>query len=115
MLIRDEARLLRIRRLAIPPAYRQVWIFPVPNGHIQATGRDDKGRKQYIYHERWRRQANLTKFSGLVDFARALPRLRHAVQEQLAAPCLCCDKLLALLVAILDHTGMRIGNEEYAE
>ncbi len=113
--VRSRQLLTRLRSLAIPPAWKEVWICASPRGHIQATGRDDRGRKQYIYHERWRRAANLTKFAGLAQFGGTLPRIRRAVREQLAASGLGCDKVLALLVAILDTTGMRVGNEEYAE
>lgn len=113
--VRDPQVLARIRSLAVPPAWSEVWICAQPRGHIQSTGRDAKGRKQYIYHPRWREKANLTKFTGLVAFANTLPHIRRAVRKHLAQPDLCCDKLLALLVAILDQTGMRVGNEEYAE
>jgi len=82
-LIRDETRLLRIRRLAIPPAYRQVWICPLSNGHIQATGRDDRGRKQYRYHERWRSIRDENKYDRILVFAAALPKIRQRVESGL--------------------------------
>ena len=82
-LIRDETRLLRIRRLAIPPAYRQVWICPLSNGHIQATGRDDRGRKQYRYHERWRSIRDENKYDRILVFAAALPKIRRRVRGRL--------------------------------
>ncbi|PYX90948.1 MAG: hypothetical protein DMG68_00035, partial [Acidobacteria bacterium] len=77
--IRDETRLLRIKRLAIPPAYTNVWICPTPNGHIQATGRDARGRKQYRYHERWREVRDENKYDRMIVFAKALPKLRRRV------------------------------------
>lgn len=113
--VRDPKILDRIRSLVIPPAWEEVWICLNPRGHIQATGRDDKGRKQYIYHERWSETANLVKFEGLGKFVQSLPRIRKVVSQQLTSPQMDCEKLLALMVAILDRTGMRIGNEEYAE
>src|SRR5437899_10980569 len=98
MLIRDEARLLRIRRLAIPPAYRQVWICPVPNGHIQATGRDDRGRKQYWYHERWRSSRKENKYDRIVVFAAALPNIQRQIEADLKVPGLSRNELFAMVV-----------------
>ncbi len=114
-LIRDESRLLRIRRLAIPPAYTDVWICPSPNGHIQATGRDDRGRKQYRYHERWRAVRDENKYDRMLIFGNALPKIRRQVQADLNLPGLPRNKVLATVVQLLERTFIRIGNEEYAK
>src|SRR6266550_1917119 len=113
-LIRDESRLLRIRRLAIPPAYTDVWICPSPNGHIQATGRDDRGRKQYRYHERWRAVRDEDKYDRMVIFGNALPKIRRRIRADLKLPDLPRNKVLATVVHLLERTFIRIGNEEYA-
>jgi DNA topoisomerase-1 len=113
-LIRDESRLLRIGRLAIPPAYHDVWICPLPNGHIQATGRDDRGRKQYRYHERWRAIRDENKYDRILTFAEALPKIRRRVQADLKLPRLKRAKVLAAVVQLLERTFIRVGNEEYA-
>jgi DNA topoisomerase I len=113
-LIRDEQRLLRIKRLAIPPAWRDVWICPAPNGHIQATGRDARGRKQYRYHDRWREVRDENKFERLADFAKALPTIRRRVAKDLKLPGLPREKVLATIVQLLERTFIRVGNEEYA-
>jgi DNA topoisomerase I len=113
-LIRDEQRLLRIKRLAIPPAWTDVWICPSPNGHIQATGRDARGRKQYRYHDRWRELRDENKFERLADFAKALPNIRRRIAADLKLPDLPRQKVLAAIVRLLEQTFMRIGNEEYA-
>lgn len=112
--IREEQRLLRIKRLAIPPAWTKVWICPSPNGHIQATGRDARGRKQYRYHERWREVRDENKFGRLAQFAKALPNIRRRVAQDLKLPGLPCQKVLAIIVWLLERTFIRIGNEEYA-
>jgi len=112
--IRDEQRLLRIKRLAIPPAWTGVWICPSPNGHIQATGRDARGRKQYRYHERWREVRDENKFDRLAEFAKALPNIRRRVSQDLKLPGLSRQKVLATIVRLLERTFIRIGNEEYA-
>jgi DNA topoisomerase-1 len=112
--IRDESRLLRIGRLAIPPAYHDVWICPLPNGHIQATGRDDRGRKQYRYHERWRAIRDENKYDRILTFAAALPKIRRRVQADLKLPALKREKVLAAVVQLLERTFIRVGNEEYA-
>jgi DNA topoisomerase-1 len=112
--IRDEQRLLRIKRLAIPPAWTDVWICPSPIGHIQATGRDARRRKQYCYHERWRELRDENKFSRLAGFARALPKIRRRVAHDLRLPGLPRQKVLATVVRLLERTFIRIGNEEYA-
>jgi DNA topoisomerase I len=112
--IRDEQRLLRIKRLAIPPAWTDVWICPSPNGHIQATGRDARGRKQYRYHERWREVRDENKFDRLAQFAKTLPNIRRRVAQDLKSPGLPRRKVLATIVRLLERTFIRIGNEEYA-
>src|SRR6266576_3220477 len=112
--IRDEPRLLRIKRLAIPPAWTDVWICPSPTGHIQATGRDARRRKQYRYHERWRELRDENKFGRLADFANALPKIRRRVAEDLKLSGLPRQKVLATIVQLLERTLIRVGNEEYA-
>jgi DNA topoisomerase-1 len=112
--IRDEARLLRIRRLAIPPAYRDVWISPSPNGHIQATSRDARGRKQYRYHERWREARAENKYDRMLVFGEALPKIRRQVNKDMGLRDLPQKKVLATVVNLLGRTFIRIGNEEYA-
>jgi DNA topoisomerase-1 len=111
--ITDEEDLERIKALAIPPAWTEVWICPFPNGHIQATGRDEKGRKQYCYHERWGEQRNLTKFSRMVAFGEALPAIRAKVRRDLSLPGLPREKVLATVVRLLEATLIRVGNPEY--
>ena len=113
--IRDETRLLRLRRLAIPPAYTDVWICPTSNGHIQATGRDARKRKQYRYHERWREARDENKYDRMVVFGKALPKIRRRVNKDLAQPGLPRSKVLATVVQLLERTFIRIGNEEYAK
>jgi DNA topoisomerase IB len=109
-----ERRILdRIRRLAIPPAYKDVWICVDPHGHLQATGRDDRGRKQYRYHADWRQFRDAGKFANLVEFGRALPAIRRKVRQDLALPGLCQQKVVATIVALLDKTLIRVGNESY--
>jgi DNA topoisomerase I len=112
--IEDEQRLLRIKRLAIPPAYTDVWICPTPNGHIQATGRDARGRKQYRYHERWREVRDENKYEKMALFGEALPKIRKRVEEDLSLPGLPRNKILATVVQLLERTFIRVGNEEYA-
>ena len=112
--IRDEARILRLNRLAIPPAYKEVWICPSPNGHLQATGRDDRGRKQYRYHDRWREVRDENKYEKMVVFARALPKIRRRINRDLKRRGLPREKVLATVVQLLERTFIRVGNEEYA-
>lgn len=112
--IRDKDTLQRIRALVIPPAWTNVWICPKPNGHIQVTGRDARGRKQYRYHPRWREVRDETKYSRLVAFGEALPTIRKRVAHDLALPALSHEKVLAAVVWLLDATAIRVGNEEYA-
>lgn len=113
-LVRDEEELQRIRKLAIPPAYTDVWISPYANSHLQATGRDARGRKQYRYHPAWREQRDATKYNRMLAFGRALPKLRRRVQRDLARKQLCREKVLALVVQLLETTLIRVGNDEYA-
>jgi DNA topoisomerase IB len=112
--IRDTNVLARIRALAIPPAYRDVWICTRANGHLQATGRDARGRKQYRYHPRWREVRDAEKFDRIIAFGSALPKLRQRLRRDLAKPGLPRDKVLAVVVAIMADTMVRIGNDEYA-
>jgi DNA topoisomerase-1 len=112
--IRDKATLARIRSLAIPPAYTDVWICPLANGHLQATGRDARGRKQYRYHPRWREVRDETKFGRMLAFSEALPRLRKRVEADLAKSGLPREKVLATVVRLLECTAIRVGNDEYA-
>jgi DNA topoisomerase-1 len=104
----------RIRSLGIPPAWSEVWICPLANGHLQATGRDAKGRKQYRYHARWREVRDSTKFDRMVAFAEALPEIRRRVDRDLARPGMPREKVLATVVRLLETTSIRVGNEEYA-
>jgi len=112
--VRDRATLSRVRALAIPPAWTSVWISPDPEGHIQATGRDARGRKQYRYHPRWRRVRDEAKYHRFVRFTRALPRLRRRLETDLACACLCKPKVIATVVALMEAAQLRVGNEEYA-
>ncbi|HVT36634.1 MAG TPA: DNA topoisomerase IB [Nevskiaceae bacterium] len=112
--VNDAATLARIRRLAIPPAYQRVWICADARGHLQATGYDARGRKQYRYHADWRAARDGSKFARMVEFGERLPRLRRRVARDLKLPALPRDKVLATVVAVLDATRVRIGNDEYA-
>ena len=113
--VRDPKTLARIRKLAIPPAYTDVWICPDPRGHIQATGRDAKGRKQYRYHPRWREVRDSTKFEHMIDFAKALPAIRSRIEEDMAKRGLPREKVLATVVHLLESTLIRVGNVDYAK
>ncbi|MGN6380546.1 MAG: DNA topoisomerase IB [Gaiellales bacterium] len=104
----------RISSLAIPPAWTDVWICPVSNGHIQATGRDARGRKQYLYHPRWREVRDETKYHRMLAFGKALPRIRRRVRRDLGQRKLSRERVLAAVVSLLDRTTIRVGNEEYA-
>src|SRR5437764_6053544 len=112
--ISDEQRLLRMKRLAIPPAWTDVWISPSANGHIQATGRDARHRKQYLYHERWREARDENKYDRMIAFGKALPKIRRRVAKDLKLPGLPQNKVLATVMQLLERTFIRIGNEEYA-
>jgi DNA topoisomerase-1 len=111
--VTDERTLSRIRSLAIPPAWTDVWISPWPDGHLQATGRDAKGRKQYRYHAHWRQVRDAAKFSHVLAFGRALPEIRRRVSADLGRPGLPRRKVLAAVVRLLESTLIRIGNEAY--
>ena len=113
-LISDERILNRIRALGIPPAWRDVWISTAPRGHLQATGYDAKGRKQYRYHPQWRAIRDETKYARMLAFGGALPTIRQRVAQDMALPGMPRDKVLAAVVELLDTTAIRIGNEEYA-
>jgi DNA topoisomerase I len=113
--ITEPSVLERIRALAIPPAWQEVWICPFPMGHIQATGVDAAGRKQYRYHDRWRERRDSEKFESMVRFAAALPKLRRRVAEDLAREGMPREKVLACAVRLLDRGFFRIGSEDYAE
>lgn len=112
--IHDRATLRRIRTLAIPPAWTGVWICPDPSGHLQATGRDARGRKQHRYHPRFREAREAAKFSRVLEFARLLPSIRGRVDADLAKPGLPREKVLAAVVRLLELSLIRVGNEEYA-
>jgi DNA topoisomerase-1 len=112
--VTDKQTLARIRSLAIPPAWRDVWICADPDGHLQAVGRDARGRKQYRYHPRWRGVRDAAKYTRLAEFCRALPRLRRRVAADLDCDCLCKEKVVALVVSLLERTQVRVGNDEYA-
>jgi DNA topoisomerase I len=112
-LVQEPDVLKRIKALAIPPAWEEVWICPDPNGHLQTTGRDDRGRKQYRYHPRWREIRDQTKYTRMVAFGKALPELRRQIQKDLAAPGLSRRKVLATVARLLEVSLIRVGNEEY--
>jgi DNA topoisomerase-1 len=111
--VREPDTLARIRSLAIPPAWTEVWICPSPRGHIQATGRDARGRKQYRYHPRWREVRDATKFDRMREFGEALPALRRRVQRDLRRRGMPREKVLATVVRLLESTCIRVGNDEY--
>lgn len=112
--LRDKETLARIKSLVIPPAWKEVWICPNPKGHLQATGRDARGRKQSLYHPRWREVRDQTKYERTVEFGRALPGIRERVQHDLSLPGLPRPKVLATIVRLMETTLIRVGNEEYA-
>lgn len=113
--VKDKAVIARLRALAVPPAWTEVWLCPHANGHIQATGRDAKGRKQYRYHPEWRAARDATKYRHILHFARILPALRARVEQDMAARGLGREKVLATVVHLLDTTLIRVGNEDYAQ
>ena len=112
--IHDDATVKRIRALAIPPAWTDVWICPMANGHLQATGRDARGRKQHRYHPKWREARDETKYARMMAFAKALPKIRRHVAQELKRPGLSRNKVLATVVKLLEVSLIRVGNEEYA-
>jgi len=113
--VRDAETLARIRALALPPAWTEVWICPLANGHLQATGRDARGRKQYRYHARWRAVRDETKYTRMILFGQALPKIRARVDQDMAQPGLPRTKVLATIVRLLETTLIRVGNDEYAK
>ena len=114
-LVRDEQVLQRIKRLAIPPAWTEVWICPLAQGHLQAVGRDARKRKQYRYHSHWRTVRDTSKFERMTDFGKALPKIRAQMKHDLAKSGLPKEKVLATIVWLLEETLIRVGNEEYAK
>lgn len=112
--VTDECVIARVNALAIPPAYENVWICPDETGHIQATARDARGRKQYRYHERWSAVRDASKYEHLLEFSEALPRIRRVVARDLARPGLSQEKVLAVVVRLLETTLIRVGTREYA-
>jgi DNA topoisomerase I len=113
--LNNEEHLQRIKSLAIPPAWKNVWISPYANGHLQATGRDARGRKQHRYHPRWREVRDETKFARMVAFARALPKIRRQIATHMKLPGLPREKVLAAVVKLLEISSIRVGNDEYAK
>ena len=113
--VHDQGVIDRITGLVIPPAWEDVWICALPAGHIQATGRDAKGRKQYRYHPRWRAHREDVKFGALVTFGNALPAIRAQVENDLHRHNLPREKILAAIIALLERTSIRVGNDEYAK
>lgn len=112
--VRDKATLARIRSIVIPPAWKDVWISPLANGHLQATGRDARGRKQSRYHARWREVRDETKYERMLLFGTTLPEIRERVEHDLSLPGLPREKVLAAIVRLMEVTHIRVGNEEYA-
>ena len=112
--VRSADDLARIRALVIPPAWTSVWICPDPRGHLQATGRDARGRKQYRYHQKWREVRDETKYDRMIAFASALPAIRRTTSEHMSRPGLPREKVLATVVQLLEKTLIRVGNDEYA-
>jgi DNA topoisomerase-1 len=113
--VTDEKTLVRIKSLVLPPAWKDVWISPSPDTHIQATGIDARGRKQYRYHPLWRKTRDQTKFDRMLAFGKMLPKIRRATRKHLKLPGLPREKVLAAMVQLLEKTLIRIGNDEYAK
>ncbi len=113
--LRDHNELVRVKRLAVPPAWTEVWICPSPNGHLQATGRDARGRKQYRYHTKWREVRDATKYDKMIAFGEALPKIRRRIARDLKQPGMPRTKVLATIVRLLETTLIRVGNDEYAK
>src|ERR1051325_10037286 len=113
-IVKESAVLARIKSLAIPPAWTNVWICPDPAGHLQATGRDDRKRKQHRYHPRWREIRDETKYERMIAFGKALPRIRKRLFRDLALPSLSREKVLAAVVRLLEVSLIRVGNDDYA-
>jgi DNA topoisomerase I len=112
--LRDAKVIGRIKALVIPPAWKEVWICPISNGHLQATGRDARGRKQSRYHPRWREVRDETKYERMLTFGAALPTIREKVEHDLGMPGLPRQKIMATIVRLMEATLIRVGNEEYA-
>lgn len=112
-LVKDAGELNRIKKLVIPPAWQKVWICPLHNGHLQATGFDVKGRKQYRYHALWNHHRNETKFHRMIEFGKVLPKLRQKVKKDISQKELTQDKVIATVISVMEHTFIRIGNNEY--
>ena len=112
--IKDAVELTRIKSLAVPPAWTDVWICPLENGHLQATGRDARRRKQYRYHKRWRHTRDETKYEHMLEFGRVLPAIRRRIEADLSLPDLPRNKVLAAVVRLMEDTLARVGNPEYA-
>ena len=113
--VRDPKTLERIKKLVIPPAWTEVWISPNPRGHVQATGRDARGRKQYKYHEKWREVRDETKYTRIIGFAETLPAIRARVEKEMKLPGLPRETVLATVVRLLETTLIRVGNEDYVK
>jgi DNA topoisomerase-1 len=113
--VADRDEIDRLNSIALPPAYSDAWFCKDPNGHLQATGIDDRGRKQYRYHQEFRAQAEASKFAGLAEFGKALPRIRRKVDKDLRQRALSRDKVVAAVIRLLDDDYLRVGNEEYAK
>ena len=113
--ITDRAEIDRLNAIGLPPAYKDAWLCPFPNGHIQAVGYDARGRKQYRYHPDFRAERETRKYERLADFGRALPKLRKRVEADMAGKPTSCDAVIAAVVRLIDATQMRVGNEEYAK
>ncbi len=111
--ITGEAELARIKAIGVPPAYEHVWISPIPNGHLQATAIDARGRKQYRYHKKWREVRDETKFHRMIEFGQALPKIRAQVERDLERAGMPREKVLAAVVRLLEETTIRVGNEKY--
>lgn len=114
-MVRAPHLIERFNKLVIPPAWKEVWICPDPMGHLQATGRDEKGRKQYRYHPRWREQRDSTKYDRMIDFGHSLPEIRGSVETKLRAKPLSKDQVVSTVIRLLERTLIRVGNEEYAK
>ncbi|WP_187261539.1 DNA topoisomerase IB [Pontibacter beigongshangensis] len=113
--VSDEKTLERISKLVIPPAWTDVWISPHSKGHLQATGRDDKGRKQYMYHPEWQKARSLTKFGRMIQFGKSLPRLRQQIETDINSRKLDKRRVTAVVLSLLDNALIRIGNRAYAK
>lgn len=113
-IVRDKETLARIKSIVIPPAWTNVWICPIANGHLQATGRDDRGRKQFRYHPRWREIRDETKYARMIAFGRALPKMRRRIRKDLRLQGLPRNKVLAAVARLLEISLIRVGNDEYA-